>query len=379
VIIGVPQEIKDKEYRVALTPGVAESLIHAGHRVLIQSHAGEGSGFVDDEYVRGGCEIMASAAEVYSRADMVVKVKEPLAEEYDLLRPDLILFTYLHLAAAEDLTRQLLQRRVCAIAYETVQRADGSLPLLTPMSEIAGKMAVQIGAHHLEKTQGGRGILLGGVPGVLPGNVVIVGGGVVGTNSAQVALGLGARVTIIDINIDRLRYLDQVMQGRLSTVASNWRNIAEAVRRAELLIGAVLVPGAKAPVLVSEELVRAMAPGSVVIDVAVDQGGCIETSHPTSHSTPTYEIEGVIHYAVPNMPGAVPRTATYALSNATLPYIQRLADMGVEDAVRSDPALFKGVNTYGGHIVYRAVADAFDIECTPLEKLLNGRAPARTA
>ncbi|HHX64962.1 MAG TPA: alanine dehydrogenase [Chloroflexi bacterium] len=376
MIIGVPKEIKDNEYRVALTPGVAESLTHAGHRVLVETGAGENSGFFDDDYVQSGCEILPSATEVYGTAEMVVKVKEPLPEEYDLLRPGLMLFTYLHLAAEEDLTHVLLEKQVTGIAYETVQRADGSLPLLTPMSEIAGKMAVQIGAHHLEKTQGGRGILLGGVPGVLPSNVVIIGGGVVGTNAAQVALGLGARVTIIDINLDRLRYLNQVMQGRLNVVASNRRNIADAVRRAELLIGAVLVPGAKAPVLVPEELVTSMAPGSVVIDVAVDQGGCIETSHPTSHSAPTYEVGGVIHYAVPNMPGVVPRTATYALSNATLPYIQELAGYGLEEAVRRDAALARGVNTYAGHIVHKAVAEAFDIDCASLDRLLNGRAPA---
>ena len=369
MIIGVPQEIKDKEYRVSLTPGAAESLLHAGHRILVQSGAGTGSGFADEQYEACGAYIVGTAEEVFASAEMILKVKEPLPEEYRFMRPGLLLFTYLHLAANGELTRLLVERQVDAIAYETVQLPNGSLPLLTPMSEIAGRMAVQIGAHYLEETQGGRGILLGGVPGVRPGSVVIIGGGTVGTNAAQVALGLGARVTLIDINIDRLRYLDQVMDGRLNTIASNRRNIAEAVQRAELLIGAALLPGAKAPVLVTEHMVASMAPGSVVIDVAVDQGGCIETIRPTSHSTPTYAVHGVIHYAVPNMPGAVPRTSTYALSNATLPYITRLADMGFARAIRQDAALRKGVNTSAGRVTYKAVADAFGMDYTPVEKL----------
>ncbi|MCD6519523.1 MAG: alanine dehydrogenase [Anaerolineae bacterium] len=370
MIIGVPKEIKDKEYRVSLTPGGAESLVHAGHQVLVQSGAGVGSGFTDEQYEQSGAQIIGTAEEVYAAAEMILKVKEPLPEEYRFLRPGLLIFTYLHLAANQELTQTLIEKNVTAIAYETVQREDGSLPLLTPMSEIAGRMTVQIGAHYLEETQGGRGILLGGVPGVRSGSVVIIGGGTVGTNAAQVALGLGARVTVIDINLDRLRYLDQVMHGSLNTIASNRRNIAEAVRRAELVIGAVLVPGAKAPVLVNEEMIASMAPGSVVIDVAVDQGGCIETIRPTSHSHPTYTVHGVIHYAVPNIPGAVPRTATYALSNATLPYVLKLADLGFERAIAQDASLRRGVNVFDGKVTHPAVANAFEMDYTPIEKLL---------
>lgn len=369
MIIGVPKEIKDREYRVSLTPAGAESLAHDGHRVLVQTGAGVASGFSDKDYAEGGACLLDSAKKVYEKAEMVLKIKEPLPEEYPLLRPDLLLFTYLHLAADRPLTEKLLETEVTAIGYETVQRADGSLPLLEPMSEIAGKMAIQIGAHYLEVPQGGRGILLGGVPGVLSGSVVVLGGGTVGSNAARVALGLGARVTVIDIDLDRLRYLAQVMHGPLNTIASHRRNIIEAVRRAELVIGAVLIPGAKAPVLVPESLVARMAPGSVIIDVAVDQGGCIETIRPTSHSDPTYTVHDVIHYAVPNMPGAVPRTSTYALSNATLPYVTRLANLGLEEALAQDPALQRGVNTMEGHVTHEAVARAFDMEYVPLKKL----------
>jgi len=370
VIVGVPKEIKDKEYRISLTPGGAESLAHAGHRVLVQSGAGLGSGFTDDQYREASAHILPTAADVYAQAEMILKVKEPLPSEYALLRPGLLLFTYLHLAANQELTQALVDRQVTGVAYETVQLPNHSLPLLTPMSEVAGRMAVQIGAHYLEETQGGRGILLGGVPGVRPASVVIIGGGVVGVNAAQMALGMGARVTVIDLNIDRLRYLDQVLRGSLNTIASNRRNIAEATRRAELLIGAVLLPGAKAPRLVTEDMIATMAPGSVVIDVAVDQGGCIETIHPTSHSAPTYTLHGVIHYAVPNIPGAVPRTSTYALSNATLPYVLKLANAGLRQAVQCDPALGLGVNTYAGHVTYQAVAAAFGMEYKPLDQLL---------
>ncbi len=370
MIIGVPKEIKDKEYRVAITPGGAESLTHAGHQVFVQAGAGVGSGFVDEEYVQAGARILPNAEQVYASAEMVLKVKEPLPQEYGLLRPGLLLFTYLHLAAAEGLTQALIERQVTGVAYETVQLANNSLPLLTPMSEVAGRMAVQIGAHYLQETEGGRGILLGGVPGVRSGSVVIIGGGIVGTNAAQIALGLGARVTVIDTNLDRLRYLEQILHGNISTIASNRRNIAEAVRRAELLIGAVLLPGAKAPMLVTEDMIATMTPGSVVIDVAVDQGGCIETIHPTSHSNPTYRVHGVIHYAVPNIPGAVPRTSTYALSNATLPYVINLANQGFGEAVHKDAALRKGVNTLKGRVTYKAVADTFGLEYTPIEELI---------
>ncbi len=370
MIIGVPKEIKDNEYRVSLTPGGAESLVHGGHQVLIQRGAGVASGFSDEQYTRSGARILDTADEVYGAAELILKVKEPLPKEYPLLREGMLLFTYLHLAADEGLTRTLAEKKVTAIAYETVQLANGALPLLTPMSEVAGRMAVQIGAHYLEQTQGGRGILLGGVPGVLPANVAIIGGGTVGTNAAQVALGMGARVTVIDTNLDRLRYLSEVLRGSLNTIASNRRNIAEAVRRAELVIGAVLIPGAKAPRLVTHDMIATMAPGSVVIDVAVDQGGCVETSHPTTHSAPTYRVHGVIHYAVPNMPGAVPRTSTYALSNATLPYVMRLADLGFAAAVQKDASLRLGVNVHAGHITYKAVADAFGMPYRPLEELL---------
>jgi alanine dehydrogenase len=370
MIIGVPREIKDREARVSLTPGGAESLSHEGHRVLVETGAGLKSGFADSEYAEAGAGILSSAAEVYGAAEMILKVKEPLPEEYPLLREGLLLFTYLHLAACEPLTRALLERQVTGVAYETVQSSNGALPLLTPMSEVAGRMAVQIGAHCLESSQGGRGVLLGGVPGVRPGSIVILGGGTVGTNAAQIALGLGARVTVIDINLDRLRYLDQVLSGHLNTIASNRRNIAEAVRRAELVIGAVLVPGARAPVLVTEEMIATMATGSVVIDVAVDQGGCIETIRPTSHSDPTYTVQSVLHYAVPNVPGVVPRTSTYALSNATLPYVLRLANQGFEGAVRSDPCLAKGVNTLRGQVTHHAVAETFGLPWVPVSDLL---------
>ncbi len=369
MIIGVLKEIKDKECRVSLTPGGAESLAHEGHDVLVEHDAGVGSGYSDEQYSEGGARILQTAAEVYARAEMIVKVKEPLPSEYDLLRAGLVLFTYLHLAANGPLTRALVDRQVTAIGYETVQLPNGSLPLLTPMSEVAGRMAVQIGAHYLEQTQGGRGVLLGGVPGVRSGSVVIIGGGTVGTNAAQIALGMGARVTIIDTNLDRLRYLDEVFRSNLSTIASNRRNVAQAVRRAELLIGAVLLPGARAPRIVTEDMIATMARGSVVIDVSVDQGGCIETIHPTSHSAPTYEVHGVIHYAVPNIPGVVPRTSTQALSNATLPYVRMLAGSGFAQAVRCNAPLGLGVNTHLGHVTHEAVAQALDMPYAPLKQL----------
>ncbi|HHX44607.1 MAG TPA: alanine dehydrogenase [Chloroflexi bacterium] len=370
MIIGVPTEIKDQEYRVALTAGGVETLVHAGHRVLVQQGAGTASGFTDDDYSRSGAEIVDTPNDVWSQAELILKVKEPLPCEYPFLRPGLLLFTYLHLAANEELVHALSARGVTALGYETVQLANGSLPLLTPMSEVAGRMVVQIGAHYLEVAQGGRGVLLGGVPGVRPGSVVIIGGGIVGTNAAQIALGLGARVTVIDVNLDRLRYLDQVLRGSLSTVASNRHNITEAVRRAELLIGAVLLPGARTPVLVTEEIVASMAPGSVIVDVAIDQGGCIETVHPTSHSAPTYVKHGVLHYGVPNIPGAVPRTSSYALSNATLPYVLKLADLGFAQAVQQDAALRAGVNIHAGQVTCSGVAEAFDLPCVAVEELL---------
>jgi alanine dehydrogenase len=335
----------------------------------VQQGAGEGSGFADEQYEEAGATIVSTAPEAWN-AELVVKVKEPLPTEYPQLRSDLALFTYLHLAADEQLTEELTSRGTTGIAYETVELPNGQLPLLTPMSEVAGRMAVQIGAHYMEKMNGGRGKILGGVPGVRPADVVIIGAGVVGTNAAQVALGMGAHVILIDINIERMRFLHQIMSGRLTTLSSNPLNIAQAVRRADLLIGAVLIKGAKAPRLVTREMIGTMAPGSVVIDVAVDQGGCVETSHPTTHSNPTFEVDGVIHYCVANMPGAVPRTSTYALSNATLHYATLLANRGIHQAIQSDSALAKGVNTYRGQITYPSVAEAFGKESVALDTLL---------
>jgi alanine dehydrogenase len=369
MIIGIPREIKDNEYRVSMTPGGVCQLIEAGHEVWMETGAGEGSGFPDAQYSSFGAHIVPTSAEAWD-AEMVVKVKEPQPNEYPFLRPDRTLFTYLHLAANERLTREMMARGVTGIAYETVEMANGHLPLLTPMSEIAGRMAIQIGAHYMEKMNGGRGKLMGGVAGVRPADIVVVGAGIVGTNAAQVALGMGAHVILIDINLDRLRYLHEVMGGRLTTLASNPLNIAQAVQRADLLVGAVLVRGAKAPRLVTREMIHSMAPGSVVIDVAVDQGGCIETSHPTTHSNPTFVVEGVVHYCVANMPGAVPRTSTYALSNATLPYIVQLANKGIAAAIQADAGLAKGVNTYRSEITYASVAEAFGLVHTPLDTLL---------
>jgi alanine dehydrogenase len=369
MIVGVPKEIKDHEYRVAMTPGGVHQLIVHGHQVRVQKGAGEGSGFADSQYAKAGAKVVPSAADAWG-AQLVIKVKEPQPREYEFLRPDLTLFTYLHLAADEGLTREMMARGLTSIAYETVELPNGSLPLLTPMSEVAGRMAIQVGAHYMEKENGGRGKLLSGVPGVRPADVVIVGGGVVGTNAAQVASGMGAQVFVFDINLDRLRYLDEVMHGRLVTLSSNPLSIAEAVRRADLLIGAVLIKGTKAPKLVTRQMVGTMTPGSVIVDVAVDQGGCIETTHPTTHSDPIYFVDGVLHYCVANMPGAVPRTSTYALSNATLPYVVKVAEMGTEAAVRADSALAKGVNTCKGKITYQGVAEAFDLAYTPLDTLL---------
>lgn len=361
MIIGVPREIKDNEYRVGITPGGVRQLVWAGHQVLVETGAGEGSGFSDREYATSGAKIVSTNADAWG-AEMVVKVKEPQPSEYDFMRPDLVLFTYLHLAAEERLTREMMARGLMGIAYETVELPNGNLPLLMPMSEVAGRMAIQIGAYYLEKMNGGRGKLLAGVPGVRPADVAIVGAGVVGTNAAKVALGMGANVMIIDINLDRLRYLDEVMGGRMMTLSSNPLNIAETVRRADLLVGAVLMKGARAPKLVTREMISAMNAGSVVVDVSVDQGGCVETTRPTTHSNPTFLVDGVIHYCVANIPGAVPRTSTYALSNATLPYVVKLANMGAEAAIRADPSLAKGVNVYKGEITYPAVADALGLE-----------------
>jgi len=372
MVIGLPKEIKPDENRVALTPAGVLALTRDGHRVLVQQGAGEGSGFPDSQYEAAGAQIVGQAADVWGQAHLVIKVKEPLPEEYGYFRSDLVLFTYLHLAPERELTEALRQSGITAIAYETVQLSDGSLPLLTPMSEVAGRMATQIGAQFLEKAYGGRGILLGGVPGVLPGRVVVIGGGIVGTNAARIALGLGAEVTIIDINADRLRQLDDLFHGHIRTLMSNEYNIREAVATADLLIGAVLIPGARAPHLVTEEMVKSMTAGSVIVDVAIDQGGSIETiDRVTTHSHPTYEKYGVIHYAVANMPGAVARTSTLALTNVTLPYARALARSGVTEALRHDPALARGLNVYRGHITYQAVAEAHQLPYTPWEQLVD--------
>jgi len=369
MVVGIPKEIKPGEQRVALTPAGAQALTERGHRVVLERDAGAGSSIRDDEYARVGADV-ASAEQVWGDADLVLKVKEPIPEEYGRFRKGQTLFTYLHLAPAPDLTRALRAGGINAIAYETVQRADGSLPLLTPMSEIAGRLAVQEGAFYLGKAHGGRGILLSGVPGVPRGNVVILGAGVVGQAAARMAVAQGADVSILDVSVDRLRALDTQYGGQVVTLYSNSYNIAQAVPRADLLIGAVLIAGARPPVLVPETLVARMKEGSVVVDVAVDQGGCIATIHPTTLLAPTYVVSGVVHYGVANMPALVPRTATFALTNATLPYVQQLADRGI-DAIRDDPALAAGVNVWRGEIVHPAVAASLGETPTPLSVLLD--------
>lgn len=357
--VGIPKEIKDSEYRVAITPSGVQALKAHGHQVLVEHNAGLGSTFTDEEYIEAGAEILESAKAVFDQAEMILKVKEPQPEECKMLRQNQLLFTYLHLAASRELTAGIMQSGCTAIAYETIQMPNGSLPLLTPMSEIAGRMSVQVGAQYLEKRNGGRGVLLGGVSGVPSANVVILGGGVTGTQAAKVALGMGAYVTIIDRNLDRLRYLDDVLQGRFETVASDIGSIARSVSFADLVVGAVLIPGAKAPTLVTEEMVKTMKEGSVIVDISIDQGGCVETIHPTSHSNPVYEKHGVLHYGVTNMPGAVPRTSTHALANATLPYVLHLAAKGYPQALEQNQALRYGVNIEQGRIVHPVVAEAF--------------------
>lgn len=372
MIVGVVREIKPQENRVGLTPAGVDALVRAGHRVLVEAGAGEGSGFRDEMYREAGATIVPNASTVWEDSEMIVKVKEPLPSEYKYFRPGLVLFTYLHLAPEPELTKALKESGMVAIAYETVELSNGSLPLLNPMSEVAGRMAVQVGATFLEKPHHGKGILLGGVAGVPPAHVVILGGGTVGTNALKRAVGMGARVTVIDKNLDRLRYLDDVFHGQIETLASNRFNIAAAVASADLLIGAVLIPGARAPRLVTEEMVRSMEPGSVIVDVAVDQGGCVETvDHPTTHQDPIYIKHGVVHYAVANMPGAVPRTSTLALTNATLPYVLALAQKGWIQAVKDDPALAKGVNVAGRKITNAPVAEAHGMEYVPLTRVLE--------
>jgi alanine dehydrogenase len=358
MIIGVPKEIKDHETRVGLVPSAVTALREAGHEVFVEAHAGEGSSITDREYMQAGAAIAAEAAEVWRKADLVVKVKEPQPAEYGYFRPGLILFTYLHLAPLPELTERLLAAKVSGVAYETILEADGSLPLLTPMSEVAGRMAVQVGAQYLERPNGGRGILLGGVPGVAPGNVAILGGGVVGVNAAKIAIGMGAHVTLIDRNLNRLRELDDIFHGQVVTLASNAWTIGETVRAADLVIGAVLIPGASAPKLVKREMIATMKRGAVVVDVAIDQGGCFETSHATTHTDPVYRVDGVLHYCVSNMPAAVPHTSTFALTNATFPYLLELANRGLEAACERHAALREGVNTYNGYVTHNGVAQS---------------------
>lgn len=373
--IGLPKEIKDNEYRVGLTPAGVQDLTHAGHEVFVQKTAGEGSGFADEQYVKAGGKLLDTADEVWQTGDMIVKVKEPIAPEYPRMRENQLLFTYLHLAPEVELTKQMLERNVTGVAYETITK-DGRLPLLTPMSEVAGRMSVQVGATYLEKMNGGRGILLGGVPGVPAANVVILGGGIVGTEAAKMAVGLGAKVTIIDRNLDRLRQLDDIFLSKVQTLASSRYAIEEAISHADLVIGAVLVVGAAAPKLVTRDMLHLVPSGSVLVDVAVDQGGCFETTHATTHSNPTFFEEGVLHYCVANMPGAVPRTSTFALTNATLPYALDLANKGFEKAIKDDSGLQEGVNTYAGKLTYKAVADSQGLEYTPLSSLIDLKAAA---
>jgi alanine dehydrogenase len=366
LIIGVPKEIKKHEYRVAMTPGGVRALTEYGHTVMVEKSAGLGSGITDEDYVAAGAKIIPVAETIFKEAEMIVKVKEPLPREYDLLQEGEVLFTYLHLAPAPELTKALLKQKIIGIAYETVQLDSGALPLLIPMSEIAGKLAVQAGAHYLQKENGGSGVLLGGVPGVRPGNVVVIGGGSVGTNAAKIALGMGANVIIFDINLNRLRYLSDVLEGRLMTLASNAHDVEAAVADADLVIGGLLIPGARAKRLITREMIK----GSVIVDVAIDQGGCCEASIPTTHESPVLTVDGVIIYCVANMPGCVSRTSTFALTNATIPYIIMLANLGYKEALQQDTALRKGINVCSGKLVNKPVAESLDMEYTPYETLM---------
>lgn len=369
MIVGVPNEIKEHESRVAMIPVGVEELTHLGHQVLIQSGAGQGSGISDERYAQLGAKIVDTAEEVWKQADLIVKVKEPQSVEWPLMREGQIVFTYFHFAADEELTRAVMKSGISAVAYETILDARGKLPLLTPMSEVAGRMSIQEGAKYLERPFDGRGILLAGVPGVRPANVVIIGGGVVGANAAKMAAGLGANVIILDVNLDRLRYLDEVMPQNVTTIFSDRHTILESIRRADLVIGAILIPGARAPRLVRRENLREMLPRAVIIDVAIDQGGCIETSRPTTHSHPTFIVDDVVHYCVTNMPGAVGRTSTYALTNVTLPYVIALATKGLQGAMATDPGLAEGLNIHQGQVTNLAVATTFELEHTPFAKV----------
>lgn len=367
MVIGIPKEIKEGEYRVSVVPAGVKTLVDAGHRVFIERNAGEGSGISDEDYIRAGAEIRESNKDIWGEAEMIMKVKEPLPSEYDLMCEGQIIFTYFHLAPERKLTEALLERRVIGVAYETIELDDGTLPLLTPMSEIAGRMAIHVGAYFLQKEHNGRGVLLAGVPGVEPANVVILGCGVVGTNAAKIAVGMGADVTVLDLNLNRLRHLDDLFFGRIKPLMSNIQNVGEALTRADLLIGGVLIHGALTPHVATRAMVSDMRRGSVIVDVSVDQGGCIETTRPTSHEDPTYEVGGVIHYCVANMPGAVARTSTFALTNTTLPYCLKMVTMGYREAMRRDKALMRGLNTFDGKVTYRPVAEALDMEYLEVE------------
>ncbi len=369
--IGIPTEIKADEHRVSLPPAGVREFVRRGHQVLVESQAGAGSGFTDDEYFDAGATILDSAARVWAQADMVIKVKEPQPSEYPRLHPDLVLFTYLHLAAEAELTHAMLQSGVTGLAYETVEDASQRLPLLEPMSEVAGRMAAQVVSHYLERHKGGRGLLMGGVPGVAPARVVILGAGTVGANAAKIALGMGANVTLLDINLDRLRYLEDVLDGNLNTLYSNSGNIAAAIQTADALIGSVLITGARAPMLVTRDMLPTMPAGSIIVDVAVDQGGCVETTRVTTHSQPTFVLDGVLHYGVANMPGAVPRTSSLALSNATLPYALKIADQGVVAALRGNAALLKGLNTFDSQVTHPAVAKTFGLPYNAPSEILR--------
>ena len=370
MIIGVPKEIKNNENRVALTPAGTQELTRRGHTVLIESSAGNGSGFSDDDYAKAGAQLIIGATDIFSRAEMIMKVKEPIEQEYKLIRKNQLVFTYFHFASYEPLTKAMIASEAICLAYETVERTDGSLPLLIPMSEVAGRMSIQEGAKYLEKPLKGRGILLGGVPGVRPAKVLILGGGVVGTNAAKIAAGMGADVTIADVNINRLRYLDDVMPKNVHTTVSNEYTIREMIKDSDLIIGGVLIPGAKAPKLITRDMLKLMRPGTVLVDVAVDQGGCIETCRPTTHEDPTFIIDDVVHYCVANMPGAVPYTSTLALTNATLPYAIRLANQGWKKACQESSELRNGLNIIHGEVVYKGVADAFSLHYADVKKFL---------
>ena len=370
--VGIPKEVKDSEYRVAATPEGVRELVHAGHEVIVEISAGAGSAISDDAYAAAGAQMAPHADAVFERADMIIKVKEPQPAEYERFREDQVLFTYLHLAADGGLTRFLAERKVRSVAYETVQTDDGRLPLLAPMSEIAGRMAPHVGANVLERPHGGRGVLMGGASGVAPAEVVVLGAGMAGGNAAQIAAGMEAAVTIVDRDIDRLREIDRIWHGRIQTVASSSLAIERLVLGADLVIGAVLVPGARAPRLVTAEHVKAMLPGAVLVDISIDQGGCFETSHITTHSDPTYVVDGIVHYCVGNMPGAVPRTSTYALTSVTTPYAVQIASLGLEEAMRADGALALGVNTYGGHVTNAGVALAHGLPFVPVDELVTG-------